>query len=65
MFEPQATRMKHLFIVKHGAEAERLIRADKLGQVESFILGDYEIRKATADECLVLGRQGVEEEAVA
>jgi hypothetical protein len=55
---------KKLFIVKNGAAKERLVRADRRSQVESYVLQDYEIRKATVDEALTLGRQGVEEESV-
>ena len=56
---------KLLFIVINGTAPQRLVRADKRSQVESYVLQDFEIRKATADECLALGRQGVEEESVA
>jgi hypothetical protein len=69
MFEPEPAQAeqvaaKKLFIVKNGAAKERLVRADRRSQVESYVLQDYEIRKATVDEALTLGRAGVEEEAV-
>ena len=70
MFEPEPAQpaveaKKPLFIVKNGAADPRLVRADKRRQVESYVLQDFEIRKATPDEALELGRKGVREEAVA
>jgi len=62
---PVEAKKKPLFIIKHGSDAERLARADRVTQVQSYVLQDYEIRRATADEAFALGKQGVEEEAVA
>jgi len=45
--------------VGEGAKA-RLIRAEKRSQVESFILGDFIIEPASADEAHELAKVGIE-----
>lgn len=65
MYEPAAHAAPgKLFIVKNGSSKERLVRAEKRSQVESYILQDYEVVKATTDDVYRLAKAGVEEEAV-
>lgn len=66
MYEPVAPAAPtgKLYIVKNGAAKERLVRAGRRSQVESYILQDYEVVKATADDVYRLAKSGVEEEAV-
>lgn len=42
----------------------RLVKAERLKQVESFILGDTEFEKATAEDCHALAQAGVKIEEV-
>jgi hypothetical protein len=42
----------------------RLVKADRRQQVESFVLQDYEIEKADAEEAAKLGGDGVKVESV-
>lgn len=45
-----------------AVESVRLVRAHRRAQVESFILGDFEIAPATADECVEAGALGIKVE---
>ena len=43
----------------------RLVKADRLAQVESYLLQDFSIERASAEDTHALGKDGVEVEAVA
>jgi hypothetical protein len=62
-----------IWIVRHDGlisksldrpDTERLVRATRRSEVESYVLGDYEIRRARPEECLRLGKEGAQVEEI-
>lgn len=45
-----------------GREQTRLIRATRRSQVESFLISEFSIDKATQEQCVDLGADGVKVE---
>lgn len=61
----EAPKKSSLWLIKNGAAAPRLVRASRRGQVESYLLQDFEILRAKPEDVLVVTQAGGAVEEVA
>lgn len=59
-----STTSKPIYVIQPRAESgvtakPRLVRAARLSAAENFALGAFEIARATPEQCVDLGAQGV------